>query len=246
MKTSDLQISIPEPCNKAWNKMSNVNGGRHCNLCNKTVVDLTNKNSSEIIEYVLKSKTPVCGRVDSLNVSRHHFNQSLFKKLSLSIIAFLGFNSLFSNNELKAQNIVHTKGRVSVAEENDTARITIKGIVLEKNTRRPIDFASITLEKNGRVLSAVLTDDNGSFSIHLPIDKDTTGSLTIKCSNIGYKNLLIKNIPANQDADVTITLDESSDMVMIGLITIKKPTLISPNGVGGKTFNSEELKRMGY
>ncbi len=48
-------------CNRTWEDMKPVEGGRFCNDCQKKVVDFTNKTNDEIAAYFMGSTTIVCG-----------------------------------------------------------------------------------------------------------------------------------------------------------------------------------------
>lgn len=55
-------ITIPNPCDADWNKMLPNETGRHCELCNKTVVDFTKMSDNEIKNYFLKNiSKKTCG-----------------------------------------------------------------------------------------------------------------------------------------------------------------------------------------
>ncbi|MEX8548252.1 MAG: energy transducer TonB [Mucilaginibacter sp.] len=49
-------------CNRKWEEMTPVAGGRFCNSCQKKVVDFTDKTNDEIAAYLMGSTTQVCGR----------------------------------------------------------------------------------------------------------------------------------------------------------------------------------------
>ncbi len=58
-----VNISIPDPCFANWNNMQANSIGRHCNSCNKTVVDFTKMDESEIKRYfIVNSNDKTCGR----------------------------------------------------------------------------------------------------------------------------------------------------------------------------------------
>ena len=48
-------------CNRNWEEMTVVDGGRFCNNCQKKVVDFTGKTNDEIAAYLMSSTTQVCG-----------------------------------------------------------------------------------------------------------------------------------------------------------------------------------------
>jgi len=65
MKTSAAKISIPIPCHEDWNKMTDQQMGRHCDSCNKVVVDFTQSSQQEVIDYMYTHQNEkVCGRVN--------------------------------------------------------------------------------------------------------------------------------------------------------------------------------------
>ena len=48
-------------CNRNWEDMTPVAGGRFCNSCQKKIVDFTDKTNDEIAAYLMGSTTAVCG-----------------------------------------------------------------------------------------------------------------------------------------------------------------------------------------
>ncbi len=83
------QIRISKPCKEDWSKMSINELGKHCQLCDKTVVDFTIMSSDQIAAYLMrKSKESICGRILSttpitqLSKKQQWFNW-LYKKIEL-------------------------------------------------------------------------------------------------------------------------------------------------------------------
>ncbi|NBR15451.1 MAG: energy transducer TonB [Flavobacteriales bacterium] len=59
-----MKVIIKEPCLENWDNMKVGIDSRHCDLCNKSVIDFTQKNRAEIITYLLdRSNERVCGRM---------------------------------------------------------------------------------------------------------------------------------------------------------------------------------------
>lgn len=56
-----LAVTIPEPCHQDWEDMQARSNGRHCNTCEKTVVDFTGWEAGDILAY-LKNNQKTCGR----------------------------------------------------------------------------------------------------------------------------------------------------------------------------------------
>lgn len=59
-----MRISIPNPCHEDWNQMTPEDKGRFCLSCQKTVVDFTKMNKTEIQQYFQTAvNEKVCGRI---------------------------------------------------------------------------------------------------------------------------------------------------------------------------------------
>ena len=55
-------ITIPKPCHENWDAMHPREQGRHCDACNKTVIDFTEKSEKEIGEYFAEHPDQrICG-----------------------------------------------------------------------------------------------------------------------------------------------------------------------------------------
>lgn len=58
-----FKITIPKPCHEDWNTMTPDATGRFCSSCTKSVVDFTNKTTTEIQHYFIENQgQKVCGR----------------------------------------------------------------------------------------------------------------------------------------------------------------------------------------
>ena len=58
------RLKIETPCHEDWTKMSPNKEGRHCGLCDKTVIDFTVMSQEEITNYLThNSKAQICGRI---------------------------------------------------------------------------------------------------------------------------------------------------------------------------------------
>jgi hypothetical protein len=72
-----LTIQIPEPCHEDWNKMTPKDNGSYCGSCEKTVVDFSKMNDTQIAQYVAAHPDEkMCGRFANtqLNRSISHLN----------------------------------------------------------------------------------------------------------------------------------------------------------------------------
>ncbi len=70
MNSPKYSISIPKPCHEDWNQMTPEQKGRFCGVCNKTVVDFTNKTTTEVDQIIDEKKSEkICGRFNSTQIA---------------------------------------------------------------------------------------------------------------------------------------------------------------------------------
>lgn len=71
MKKKQLFITIPEPCHEDWNAMTPKDRGRHCDVCNKCVIDFTTFTATELVNYFANKPQNVCGRFNDQQLNRN-------------------------------------------------------------------------------------------------------------------------------------------------------------------------------
>lgn len=60
-----MKVQINEPCPANWDKMQIKLHARHCEQCDKSVIDFTQKSRAEILTYLLENPNgSVCGRMN--------------------------------------------------------------------------------------------------------------------------------------------------------------------------------------
>jgi hypothetical protein len=57
-----LSLNILKPCTESWDNFRPVANGRFCSSCNKTVVDFTMMNDSQILDFFKNEHHHLCGR----------------------------------------------------------------------------------------------------------------------------------------------------------------------------------------
>jgi hypothetical protein len=101
-------IQIPKPCHEPWNKMSAENNGRHCSQCSKTVVDFTQWEKEDILQYIQKEPGKTCGRFrqeqlttaidpDTFISSVAHSPLPLYKKIAAILLLAFGLVQMSCN-----------------------------------------------------------------------------------------------------------------------------------------------------
>lgn len=68
-----MKLSIKEPCHENWDAMKIGMISRHCDVCEKNVMDFTNSSRAEIITYILSNRNDsTCGRMLRDQFEFHH------------------------------------------------------------------------------------------------------------------------------------------------------------------------------
>jgi len=91
MKTPIL-LHIPEPCHENWDAMTNADKGRHCQSCNKIVVDFSVMSDRQVLEYFKTTTGKTCGRFHDDQLQRPLIEpQQKSTKWNYFIASILGF-----------------------------------------------------------------------------------------------------------------------------------------------------------
>ncbi len=114
------------------------------------------------------------------------------------------------------------------------AQITIKGTVLEANSRQPIEFATVIVsdKQSGEAITGVTTDSKGSFVVKVP-----SPNVSVNISFIGFNSKTFDVISVNKKvADLgTILLVEDSKV--LGEVTIQAERSTTEFKLDKRVFN---------
>lgn len=147
-------VDIKKPCPEHWESMKIGLHSRFCNNCRKNVIDFTNKNKKEILEYILMHRTErVCGRIyrsqlDFFNADILITIQALPKQTKKSNIAFyiltIGTLILISCDNNSADQKLLTNPITTIVQKDTTINSDIM------NNDKPKD----TILKNKKIKKA--------------------------------------------------------------------------------------------
>jgi hypothetical protein len=116
----------------------------------------------------------------------------------------------------------------------------IRGKVLDSKTKKPLDYASVTIELNGAVRATTLTDDDGQFIVKTL----QPGQYTIKVTYTGYVNAVVNGVDVISDQiafqNIAMQMKEDGKVLEEVVIKRKKP-LVDPEGKGGATIGAKEI-----
>ncbi len=224
-------LVIANPCHANWNKMSATEKGRFCASCTKEVVDFRDKSKEDIIEYLenYKGEGQTCGQFSATQidkVGKNYINSTLFKRIGISLMAFMG---LFSFKEAKGQKPkmgkVAIKGDVSYNEynqQNTVTEVTLFGTVRTLAGEK-LAGAEIKINSDGKLLGTTKTIANGSFAVNLKVDKSMK-SITLYTKVDGYETK-ITFIPEPQKEKIKVEIVMEQEIMVLGEIAIEIDTL---------------------
>jgi len=210
-----ISVSIPEPCDENWENMTPQEKGRHCDICEKTVFDFTNKTDEQIVR-ALENDGKLCGRFKTNQLDRElvltRKSKNSYRSVAASgLFAFLALNTFKS----KAQNetvfpttemvkpVNHIKGKIATSVLKERV---ISGTVLDENNL-PLPGVNVVIKGTG---TGIVTDFDGFFS--LKVKKDDL----LEISYIGYKT---KEVIIDGKTEFSIFLTED-DVMVEGLIVV--------------------------
>jgi hypothetical protein len=164
MDAKKYKVTLGNPCEFAWEKMT-INGkGRHCSQCDKTVVDFTVMTDEEVVNYLFTHKN-VCGHFNKSQLSRTmavHIQKPKIKTYWPAIAAMLAAG-IFQMTPLPAQTqnpSVTTGYKITVREESNNknnpdhdSTITIKIKVIDAKSKHHLQNVSVEIPGIGSYTS---------------------------------------------------------------------------------------------
>lgn len=212
-----ITINIPEPCHEDWNKMTPKEQGRHCDACNKTVIDFTKKTDEQIIK-TLEANGKLCGRFKTQQLNREIVltrkdKNNYLSWVASSLFAFMALGNLEGHAQGKPKTVKvdtikvpQVKGKIATSVINEKI---ISGRVTTEIDDLPLPGSSVTLKGTTK---EVKTDFDGLYKIKAKIG-DT---LVFK-----YVGLFDKEVVISEISKIDVALEDSDlfDEVILGYTT---------------------------
>jgi hypothetical protein len=120
---------------------------------------------------------------------------------------------------------------------------TLKGRILDQDTKEPIPFANIVVYTGNTMVTGVTSDFDGNYTIK-PI---ASGTYDLKVSYIGYNAVKITNlvIQPEQIAFQDIIMNASSiNLQTMEVVNYKVPLISKDDVSSGGTISGEEISKM--
>ena len=120
---------------------------------------------------------------------------------------------------------------------------TIKGIVIDKDNRRPLAGATVSIADDS-IQQAVLSNENGEFMLkNIPV-----GRRRIQCTYSGYENYITDNILLNSAREVELIIELEQQYQQQAEVIVKAPRnpkqpVNRSSVVSTRSFTPEETNR---
>ena len=170
-----LDISIPTPCQEKWTNMQANEAGRYCLVCQKTVIDFTQKSEKEIATILLQSEGKVCGRFLETQLKPIYLPEPQVSNRNLKTYFFVLANAVLASWFVPTQTQGQAQVEVGAKEKevekskgsreqktNFSEELIVKGYVRDMDTKEALAGVAVVLKGT---YQGVGTDANGNFKL---------------------------------------------------------------------------------
>ena len=235
MELEDFKYNLSrlKKCDQFWDEMNPILGGRHCNKCDKKIIDFSKMTYTEIAVYMSESNDPVCGfyKPEQLKKSK---KRKLQLGYALSMYVFL--TNLSFGNTKKNTNLIEIN-----PNEETSKSIQIKNVKTDKTSKTsdsifisgkiqyfdnrdrqyfPIYGATIIIkgEKRGTIANV-----DGKFNLHISRANDQD-SIYLRIAFLGFKTreIIVKLTEQNKIEIGEILLETDENDLISFYVTAKK------------------------
>jgi len=222
-------IKIAEPCHENWNEMTPDAKGRHCDACDKVVVDFTDHSKEEIVDHLEKAEGKTCGRFKSTQIHKPVVSTPTLTKIAASIMAVVG-----SQVGLNAQEEIQWMGEAVAApvptqiQAGNTAPMILKGQV--KNALGTgVANAKVAVHSGTHLLKSVLTNSEGQYHIDLNEGTVIANKISVIVHASGYEMKSIEELPLSKnESTLNLTMTQKVERMIMGKVACTTPIVEEP------------------
>lgn len=230
-----LHVSLTKPCTENWNSMTPTEQGRHCQVCEKQVVDFTQMSDQEIIRY-FKTYNNLCGRMRPDQVNRNYTLPTTPSGSKKWLMAGLFTGLILSqhtptqaiNKQNQPTTLIQQQLHLVQSDSNAVSKNeawSIKGQVIDEEGQEVLGATVYVKESkdSGNSIIVSTTNEEGKFLLDIPKGYE---SVTLVFSYVGFdtQEHAVQNT-YNQALQVTLKYDT---MVLGGLEVHYPPKKFSP------------------
>jgi hypothetical protein len=198
-----LRVAM-KPCSEEWDKMSPVEKGRFCTVCQKDVIDLVGASPETILQTLKETNGDFCGWF-SADIASPVYSPAIVKRNLVKILAmavFMNFCLLDADAQTVAKDSTGPAPCKDEKKPLKKAKISslIKGKIKEEATNQNVIGAQVLVSQNGILAATGLTDTAGNFEIILNAGTYYEGSFDLITHYIGFDRQHLKDIPTGKKA----------------------------------------------
>lgn len=120
---------------------------------------------------------------------------------------------------------------------------TLKGVLIDKDSKEPVPFANIVLENGGTQVGGTSTDFDGNYTIK-PIPP---GTYNLKASSVGFQAVQINGVIIKAGTIEFLDVEMSSgalNLEEVEVIAYEVPLISKDQTTSGATVTKEEIAKM--
>jgi hypothetical protein len=215
--------SIPVPCHELWEMMDVVEKGRHCQKCDKTILDFTNTSDHDLSQVLAQTTGSICGRFKrgQLVQTVEPSQMQLLRRFCVAAIIVFG-TSLFTMSSAVANKIQeHLTPVFNEAITVVDGFVVIKGTITDHQTGDPIPFAAITVTNpDGSMVMGTTTDVDGQYSFKIDLNQFSKKDLQLSISVLGYEpvKFMLNETSLHADRITIQNFELHQDIFSVGIV----------------------------
>lgn len=204
---------MPAPCFESWDKMTPTDKGKHCAVCEKTVIDFTKSSHKEIDLFFKEHKEEkICGRM------RTPKSKSAIHKAAVGIALV----SLTLPNFAFDWEIQKTTHITSEMIQNNFG--VVQGVISDEDTGEVLPFVKVSTTLNGQLFGCI-SDFDGRYKLQIPNIQNYKDTLVLTFSYLGYETVVRTTVmKENQITFENVLLKNSEERITIGII-VREPII---------------------
>lgn len=215
-RSKSISLTVAEPCSEDWDQMTQTERGKHCSSCDKLVIDFSQMTDSQLSDFFKNYQGSTCGhfRASQLNRSIQlpnaetkrwfHWPRMVAASL-LTAMSWMNVAAIPNTLQWKTEqlSIEHPEAQ----KTGDPEFKELAGSVVSLRTNGGVQARVRILGTN----HTVKTDENGNFSMHVPLSMELTGKWLVVEHSSHATTVQLKN----NDLNVKVEIDEPWPEVMI-------------------------------
>lgn len=218
-----FKIQILEPCHEDWNLMTPSGKGRHCEACDKVVVDFTRSTKREIAKYIANNEN-ICGRISEEFLGVTLEDEKEKKSFGLNGLVATVVNLLAITTAMNAQTMspenqsIKAIERIQVRQDNSTVlcgdkkqTMLVHGVVVSALDGFGMPGTSVTI-KDTEI--GVTANFEGEFEIPINVESN---EVVLLFSFMGYVS---KEVSISEDTPLPLKIFLEEESGEVGEIII--------------------------